>query len=63
MDDERKIHCRGVVTKRRSQHIPRMDLGAVDRSPEKLLEGDEAATSIEIKAAEDLMIETPQAQP
>jgi hypothetical protein len=59
----RKNHRRRVVIERLAQHISWMDLRAVDRSAEEFLEGDEAAAIIEVKAAEDLVIETPQAQP
>src|SRR6185312_8629043 len=59
----RENHRRGVMLERLTQHISRMDLGAVHRSAEELLEGDEAAATIEIEAAEGLVIETPQAQP
>ena len=58
----RKNHRRGVMVKRLAQHIPWMDVGAVDRSAEEFLEGDEAAATVEIKAAEDFVIEAPKAQ-
>ena len=57
----RKDHRRGVMMERLAQHISWMDLGAVDRSAEELLEGDEAAATIKIEATEDLVIEAPQA--
>ena len=58
-----KDHRRRVMVERLAQHISRVNLSAVDRAAEEFLEGDEAAASIEIKAAEELVIETPQAEP
>jgi hypothetical protein len=58
-----KNHRGGVMTERLPQHISRMYLRTVDRSAEKLLESDETSTTIEVKAAEDLMIEGPESQP
>jgi len=51
------------MVERWSQHTSRMDLSAIDRSAEELLEGDEPAAAAEIEAAEDLVIEAPKAQP
>jgi hypothetical protein len=59
----RKDHRRGVMVERLTQHISWVHMSAVDRSAEELLEGDEATTIIEIKAAEDFVIEAPQAKP
>ena len=59
----RKNHRRGVVVQRLAQHVPRMNLCAIDSSAEELLEGDEATATIEKEAAKYLVIEVPEAQP
>jgi len=58
-----KDYRRRVMVERLPQHVPGMDLSAIDRAAEELLEGDEPAAAVEIEAAEDLVIEAPEAQP
>src|SRR5688500_12712624 len=50
--------CAGVVEQRLLRDFPRMDKGQAQRSSEQFLAGNDAVSRIEIKTAEDLMLQS-----